>query len=289
MIELYLLEQLDAFARLGTLSAASKELHISQPALTRSMKKLEEETGKILFEREGRRISLNEGGRIAAQHAALILNQEKGMMKDLDDWERSQNTVSITSCAPMPLARIMPAMQLQFPGKSILAEIKDNDETLIQDLKQGKIQIAILHEIPASSGIFYQRYLHENICIFVRKDHPLAHRKNITLKELSKYSILVSRHIGFWLPLCQQNLPSSNLLVQDSMDAMDELAESSSTPMFNSDAMIKDGYDSGDRIAIPITDLCMHAVYYVACLENHKESFRVFFNEIRSEALKDQQ
>ena len=38
MIELYLLEQLDAFARNGTLIRASEELHISQPALSRSMK-----------------------------------------------------------------------------------------------------------------------------------------------------------------------------------------------------------------------------------------------------------
>ena len=39
MIEIYLLEQLEAFARCGTLSAAAEELHLSQPALTRSMKK----------------------------------------------------------------------------------------------------------------------------------------------------------------------------------------------------------------------------------------------------------
>ena len=42
LIETALLEQLDAFARCGTLSAAAKELHLSQPALTRAMKRLEE-------------------------------------------------------------------------------------------------------------------------------------------------------------------------------------------------------------------------------------------------------
>lgn len=45
LIETALLEQLDAFARCGTLSAAAKELHLSQPALTRAMKRLEEELG----------------------------------------------------------------------------------------------------------------------------------------------------------------------------------------------------------------------------------------------------
>lgn len=45
MIELYLLEQLAAFSRRGTLSGAAEELHISQPALSQSMKKLEEGFG----------------------------------------------------------------------------------------------------------------------------------------------------------------------------------------------------------------------------------------------------
>ena len=45
MMELYLLEQLIAFSRQGTLSGAAEKLHISQPALSQSMKKLEESLG----------------------------------------------------------------------------------------------------------------------------------------------------------------------------------------------------------------------------------------------------
>ena len=41
MIEIFLLEQLVAFSACGTLSRAAEELHITQPALSRSMKKLE--------------------------------------------------------------------------------------------------------------------------------------------------------------------------------------------------------------------------------------------------------
>lgn len=286
MIEMHLLEQLEAFARTGTLSAAAKELHITQPALTRSMKKIEEETGLVLFNREGRKISLNDGGMIAARYASRILEQEREMERELSLWDRSQRTVSVGSCAPLPLARIMPDLQLQFPDKSIITEICDSDETLIQHLKDGDMQVVILHERPQTSGLFCQQYLHENICIFVRKDHPLAKKKDVTLKELSAYNILCSRHIGFWLPLCQKELPD-NLLIQDSIDAMDELAESSSTPMFNSDAMLKDGYDTTGRAAVPITDECMHAVYYVTCLESRKDSMPVLFNHVRGEALKD--
>lgn len=286
MIEMHLLEQLEAFARTGTLSSAAKELHITQPALTRSMKKIEEETGLVLFNREGRKISLNDGGMIAARYASRILDQEREMERELSIWDRSQRTVSIGACAPMPLARIMPALQLQFPDKSLITEICDSDEALIRHLKNGDMQAVILHERPETPGLFCQQYLHESLCIYVAKNHPLARKKSVTLKDLSAYSILCSRHTGFWLPLCQKELPDS-LLIQDSIDALDELAESSSTPMFNSDAMLKDGYNTGDRIAIPISDECMHTIYYVACMDSRKDSLHVLFNSVRSEALKD--
>ena len=66
MMELYLLEQLIAFSRQGTLSGAAEKLHISQPALSQSMKKLEESLGVSLFERSKNKIALNENGIMAA-------------------------------------------------------------------------------------------------------------------------------------------------------------------------------------------------------------------------------
>lgn len=52
MIELYELRQFAAFAGAGTLSGAAEILHLSQPALSRNMKKLEDELGIILFNRK---------------------------------------------------------------------------------------------------------------------------------------------------------------------------------------------------------------------------------------------
>ncbi|MBR1643620.1 MAG: LysR family transcriptional regulator, partial [Butyrivibrio sp.] len=49
MIDIHLLEQFHAFYECGTLSAAAEHLHTSQPALTRAMKKLEEDLGVTLF------------------------------------------------------------------------------------------------------------------------------------------------------------------------------------------------------------------------------------------------
>ncbi len=64
IFELYELRQLITFAETGTLSEAAEILHLSQPALSRNMKKLEEDLGLTLFERTKNKLSLNKNGEV---------------------------------------------------------------------------------------------------------------------------------------------------------------------------------------------------------------------------------
>lgn len=79
MIEFEQLIHLIAFDRYKTLSLAAKELHISQPVLTRSMQKLEETLDITLFERTKNRISLNETGLLAVELSKRIISDTKNM------------------------------------------------------------------------------------------------------------------------------------------------------------------------------------------------------------------
>ena len=68
-MELYQIRQLLAVAEYGSLSAAAGALNVSQPALTRSMQKLEREFNLTLFHRNRNRVELNEAGKIAVEQA----------------------------------------------------------------------------------------------------------------------------------------------------------------------------------------------------------------------------
>ena len=103
LIESYLLEQFEAVARCGTLLKASEELHISQPSLSRSMKKLEEELGVSLFKRENSKISLNETGKLAADYARREMEANREMVERVWAFDRSQRTVTLTSKIFNPL------------------------------------------------------------------------------------------------------------------------------------------------------------------------------------------
>ena len=73
MLDLNELEQLTAFADMGTLSMAAEKLHISQPTITRTMQHLEEVFGVSLFVRGKNKITLNDTGLKAVEQARQLL------------------------------------------------------------------------------------------------------------------------------------------------------------------------------------------------------------------------
>ena len=73
MLETNQLSQLITVADTKTLSKAAEILHISQPALTRSIQKLESELNVTLFDRQKNKITLNKTGELAVSHARRIL------------------------------------------------------------------------------------------------------------------------------------------------------------------------------------------------------------------------
>ena len=74
MVELEQLKQLISFKKYGTLSKAAEELYISQPALSRSIQKLEKTLGVELFDRKKNKMELNQNGKTVIQYAEKILN-----------------------------------------------------------------------------------------------------------------------------------------------------------------------------------------------------------------------
>lgn len=103
MIDIFLLEQLDAFARTGTLSRAAEELHITQPALSRNMKKLEATLGVSLFNRKSSKITLNETGKIAAEYARRALDANQEMIEMTLAFDRRERSLTMGSCTILPI------------------------------------------------------------------------------------------------------------------------------------------------------------------------------------------
>lgn len=173
MLELNQLEQLLAFSQYGTLSETAHHLHISQPALSRSMQKLETELNVSLFERSKNKIELNQTGLFAIEYAEKIIAQTKSMIEHIHIYDQNQRTITIGVCAPAPLWKITPILSNHYPEMIISSEMKDNS-SLLTGLKNNEYHF-IITSIPINEpNINCVKYLEEHLQFYLPLTHPLA-------------------------------------------------------------------------------------------------------------------
>ena len=158
MIEIGQVEQLLAVSKYGTLSKAAEALHISQPALSRAMQKLEEELQVPIFDREKNRITLNATGKVAVDYAQKVLFSANDMIARVREYDRMTHTISIGSCAPAPLWDLVPYASKIYEDMAISSEIKMPD-ILLSGLENDLYTAVVLNEIPDSKELWYPMHL----------------------------------------------------------------------------------------------------------------------------------
>ena len=279
MIEMYLFEQLAVVAEYGTLVAASEQLHITQPSMSRAMKKLEETVGVPLFEHKGNRLELNEYGRLAAEYARRILDSQEEMVIRIRTLERSRRTILLGSCAPGPLFELPSILSSLYPDQTISTEIR-NEETLITGLKQGIYQQIILNRKPDDPEISSHPCGTESLCFSLPKDHPLADRKSISFAEMDGETFLVYSDVGVWDELHRRGMPNSRFILQDDHESLREITRSSSLPGFVTDLSLRVYGHVHERINIPISDPSATMSFWCCCMKSNEKKYLRWFRAL---------
>jgi DNA-binding transcriptional LysR family regulator len=257
MIEIHLLEALAAFYQYGTLSAAAMHLHISQPALSRSMKRLEEILNVSLFTRTKNSISLNDTGILAAQLAQDILNSENRMIQMVRYYDSSLHTISIGSEAPGPIMEIPSLMTQLYPDMSITCET-ENEENLLQGLEDQKYNIIILSHPMDIPNIECLPYSTESLYVSIPSDHALKKFKDtgVTFEDIDGNTFLQISYVGVWDEIKKKMLPNSKILRQSDRESLNALENASSLLSFATDVSLRSirERNNPNRILIPIID-----------------------------------
>lgn len=279
MLDVFLLEQLDAFARTGTLSKAAEELHVTQPALSRNMKKLESLLGVSLFIRQGGRLLLTETGKVAAEYARRALDANQQVVEMTLAFDRSQRTMVLGSSSMLAVNDIVPLLQKRFSGKAITTELAENEQ-LLCGLHGRGYQLAILCEEPDDPGLAYQLLARERLCVSLPAGHPLARLHEIRFSDLADTSVIAAIHTGSLLQACMRHMPARNLVIQQNIEALEELLRSSSMPSFSSDWALSKGYAVEGRVAVPVMDDDASTTYYLACLKADLAHYQGLFDAV---------
>ena len=265
MIENCQLEQLLAFHECGTLSAAAEHLGVTEPSLSRTMRKLEEELGVHLFERRKNRIVLNQAGVLAVDHAKQILSKVEEMKLRIHAFDRSLHTLNIGSCTLGALMGLRPLAAGLYPTLDIASSVV-RENALLHGLQNGEYNIIVLSYPLEQQGLFCQKYRTERIYLSVSRNHPLAARLTIPFPELDGQSFIAYGHEDLWTDMIKDKLPNSSFFFQENLDAIVSIALNSDIPTFSSDILLEnvESYRT-ERANIPISGTENELTYYLAC------------------------
>lgn len=264
MLNLLELEQLVAFADLGTLSKAAEKLHISQPTITRTMKRVEEEFGVPLFIRGKNRIELNETGTEAAKQARNLLDAADNARQQVQAFHDRLHTIAVESCAPAPLWTLLPLLSSRFPEKTVSSRLSEVS-AIINHVSSGGCEIGILPYYTEIEGFVCIPIIRENLSVCLPYNHELASRTGLTFSELNGFNCLLRSQIGFWTEMCYQKMPASRFYVQTDEFAMKELIQKSTLPCFITNLAQDMPYVLEGRKEIPITDPEANVTYHLIC------------------------
>ena len=271
------LEQLDAIERAGTLSAAADALHLSQPALSRSMQRLEAELGQELFERTGRRMALNDAGALALEHARRILHDRRIMQDALDDFAQRARALRVAAVAPAPLWRLTALLVERVPH-TVLTSQSMEARAVEQEVADGSCDLGIALRPCPLPFVRSHRLMTERLSVSLPCDHPLAGARSLAAADLDGERFLLYQGIGrFWSDFCRRCFPRSEFVVQEDRNVFDQMLASTPLLYFASDVPAL-AVETPGRVLVPLSDAEAGATYYLLAREDARDEAQAAFS-----------
>ena len=181
-------------ARKASFSAAARELHLSQPAVSMQIQQLEEQYGVRLFDRLDRGIKLTPAGVIFQGYAREILAMYEGARSELMRCSgRIMGDLHIGATLTLGgyvLPRMMGLFKHKYPEVNLLLQV-DNTELIVRSLADETYDICFI-EGPFQHPKIKKEFLAEDeLVLAVSTKHPWATRKSVSVPELLEEKLVL--------------------------------------------------------------------------------------------------
>ena len=197
-MEIHQLTYFVAVAETGSFTRAAERCNIAQPSLSQQIMKLEHELGEPLFDRLPRRVVLTEAGRMLLPRANSILSElqdiKQGLNDDVKDGRGVLSVGFIPTVAPFVLPRVIKRFSKEFP-LAILSVHEDLTEVLVQDIADGKMDVGITSLPIHNKLIRTQELLVEPLMVASSREHDIAHRASLHVKELDDFPFIALNEV----------------------------------------------------------------------------------------------
>jgi len=178
-------------AEIENVSRAALRLHISQPALSRQIRDLEDELAVVLLERTAKSVTLTEAGRVFLKEARAVLERADQAIKKARAAAGAATELHVGH-SPTPTARLLPtileAYQRAMPQVRVKLYDSRNDENL-RGLREGRLDLAFVWLPPRKSALrklSFEPLAQERARLAVSPKHPFARRGHVSLAEAAR-------------------------------------------------------------------------------------------------------
>ena len=173
------------------MSRAAVKLHVSQPALSKQVRDLEDEIGFSLFQRTPKSVRLTEAGRVFLDNARALLRHADEAVKEARAVARAEPAELHVGYSPTPVAEILPKTLRAFQRKMPNVHVRLHDwsnQAILDGVRDGRLQVGLIVSPPKASSLRdlrYEELFHERVCVAVSPQHPFARRRAIPLTEVA--------------------------------------------------------------------------------------------------------
>lgn len=189
-----LLEQISMFSRIAkeqSISKAAQSIHISQPALSQQMQRLEEELGVKLFERSNRGIVLTRAGEVMQKYSEQFLETYANLKEELANLDAYNGTFRIAA-TPVACNYALPCslfkVNHKFPNYSFSLNSVPSTE-VIHRVKHGQADMGFIVGTTEDSELTCTPAFSDEICLVVREDYRSP--DSIHLCDLKKFTLVM--------------------------------------------------------------------------------------------------
>lgn len=184
------LRYFETIAELQHVGRAARKLHRTQPALTGSIRRLEQDCGAPLFERAGRGIRLTPAGHV-------LLKWAQRVRFDLEDARREMAAIGTGLAGQVRVGIVPTAAQFLLPGaaRQLLREapavtlrtVVALVDALKHQLRQGELDLVVATEVEPEPGLVSQPLAEDAIVVAAHARHELLRGGAPTMKDLTRY------------------------------------------------------------------------------------------------------
>ena len=271
-------------AECETITQAAEKLHVSQPALSTMLRKLEDELGLRLFERKRNRIALNAAGKLALTHANAILERVEQMKIELYKFEKHENIYSIAFCDPGPQWFFIPKFSATHPHIQIKSTLFEKNNDTANLLFNHTNDIVVSSNKSEHPEIISVPFIKDQLLLSVPENSPLAQIKELNLKtdcpeELQSLALFYvggdffeTKQKPFWQEFC----PQVQLTLYDDFFMFSQLVRGTNTLTISTQLAKHYRDDGKGRILIPLTDDELTIQYHLSYLKTNEERLKPF-------------